>query len=221
VLCEKPLGVNLEESRALVRDIRVPNAVNFPFASSPVVESLQKRLPQPRRVEIRFHFSEWPRTWQRGAAGWLAKRAEGGFLREVFSHFAYLTIRLLGPVKIRSAKVDFPSDGITAESYVMANLEAAGVPIHLTGGVGGSAPDYNEWTAYGEKESIRLTDWSKLWMAQADRWQEIQPDEALLPNSGNQLNSLSRMLRGEPHPLPSFARGLEVQELVEALLGYV
>lgn len=221
VLCEKPLAVDLEDSRAIVREMKGKNAVNFPFASSPVVDALQKRLPAPRRVEIRFHFSEWPRTWQRGAASWLSRRPEGGFLREVFSHFAYLTIRLLGPVSIRSAQVDFPSDGVTSETFVMADLDAGGIPVHVCGGVGGAAPDYNEWTAYGADRSVRLFDWRRLAVSNGERWQEIEPDEPLLPDLGNQLNALSRMLRGEPHPLPNFAMGLDVQQLVESLIRNV
>ena len=47
-------------------------------------------------ADVRLHFARWPRDWQAGAA-WLAERQEGGYVREVFSHFAYLIQRLLGP----------------------------------------------------------------------------------------------------------------------------
>ncbi|PZS30305.1 MAG: hypothetical protein DLM58_13890 [Pseudonocardiales bacterium] len=44
-------------------------------------------------------FPEWPRAFQADAR-WLADRAQGGFVREVLSHFIYLTDRLVGPVRL-------------------------------------------------------------------------------------------------------------------------
>lgn len=226
IFCEKPLAVNLEESHALVEAIKasgVAHAVNFPFATTPAVLELEKQLQAEahggrRGIEIRFHFSEWPRTWQRDAAGWLGKRAEGGFLREVFSHFAYLTMRLVGPITVEQATVLFPPDDVSAEAYVMAKLKSNRLPIILTGGVGGAAPDYNAWTLYGAKKSFRLQDWSLAKVADPTRWYDLMPEAEPLPPLQQQLNALSNMLNGKPHPLPDFEVGLQVQEVVEGVL---
>jgi predicted dehydrogenase len=227
IFCEKPLAVNIAASKNLVADLAssgVPNAVNFPFATGQSVATLEKHLRagnqgESRLLEMRFHFSEWPRVWQRDAASWLSGRVEGGFLREVFSHFAYLTQRILGPVAIKSAQVSFPKDGVTSETYVMATLEANGLPIQISGGVGGEAPDYNEWTLYGTEKSYRFYDWRLLKVGDYQGWQELPPEVEPKPYLGDQLDALANLMAGTPHNLPDFAAALAVQELVEGLLN--
>lgn len=225
VLCEKPLAADLDESRRVVREVAdrgIRNAVNFSMASYPAVATVERILREgspgtPIRLEMRFHFQEWPRAWQAGAAGWLAKRAEGGFVREVVSHFVYLTHRILGRSKVVASKVRYPG-GEGSETFVDANLEAGGLPIAVVGGVGGAAPDYNEWTLYATERSIRLQDWSRLRIADRGRWHDAMPEREAKPHLGDQLDSLADMLAGRPHPLPDFAAGLEVEEVIEGIL---
>ena len=96
VLCEKPLGIDIRESTALAMEMNqsgLPQAVNFVFSSAAAVERLALALASPdfglRAVEIRLHFHEWPRDWQSGAL-WLTRSDQGGFVREVMSHFVFL-----------------------------------------------------------------------------------------------------------------------------------
>jgi predicted dehydrogenase len=216
IFCEKPLAVDVADAENFMREVRVPHAINFPFASSPAVESLERRMPSPQRVDVRMHFPEWPRAWQRGASSWLAQRAEGGFVREVFSHFAYLTLRLIGPMRVRHARVVFAQTEIS----VQAELEAAGVPILFTGTVGGAAPDFNEWTVYGGERSLRMTDWGEhLFEETLEGWREFSPDRPPRPKLQDQLDSLVRFFKGQPHSLPDLAVGLEIQKVVEAILS--
>ena len=42
---------------------------------------------------------------------WLDRREEGGFTREVVSHFLFLTRRLLGPLGLLESTVSFPEEG--------------------------------------------------------------------------------------------------------------
>lgn len=221
VLCEKPLAVDVTEGRRLVTDISIPNAVNFPFATDSSVAMLEDRVAAGRhgttlRVEIRLFFNDWPRKWQQGAASWLAFPADGGFLREVFSHFAYLTDRLLGPLELVEATITRGATG--AESSVRATLRAGDVPILLTGDVGGRAPDFNEWTLYGTKASYRLQDWRLLSIGGDDGWEESTPDASPGDGLRRQLDAVREMVVGRPNPLPTFADALRVQEVVEAIL---
>lgn len=221
ILCEKPLSVDVTEARRLVNEIQIPNAVNFPFATHPTITTLEQELAEERhgdavRLEIRLFFNNWPRQWQQGAASWLAQPEQGGFLREVFSHFAYLTDRILGPVELIEAEVE---RGLTGtESTVRAQLQAGDIPVLLTGDVGGRAPDYNEWTLYGSRASYRIQDWNNLKVGDDDGWRDLEP--ITLPTQGlnEQLDAVTKMLRGRPNPLPNFADALRVQELVEAIL---
>jgi predicted dehydrogenase len=227
IFCEKPLAVNLDESRSLVKDISasgLPNAINFPLATSLTVLTLEEDIQRKEhgeieRIEIRFHFSEWPRTWQRGAASWLAGKDEGGFLREVYSHFVYLTHRIIGDSELNSSRVTLGNGPDSAEIFAEAHLNCGDVPIYMSGAVGGVAPDFNEWTVYGTKKSYRLQDWGLLKVADANRWYDVMPRGEQRSPLANQLNNLSQMLSGEGHMLPDFSEGLKVQEIIEGILG--
>lgn len=226
IFCEKPLAIDVQDARRAVADVEragLPNAINFPFAAAPAVVTLERLVREgigPKRLEIAFHFSQWPRIWQQEAAGWLSGRAQGGFLREVFSHFAYLTQRLLGEGEVRTARVNYPSDPSLAETYVQAELNCGGLPVTVCGGVGGTAPDFNAWTLYGQARSLRLQDWGQLLVGDASGWSERQPDAREPFPLTHQLDALARTLAGTP-ALPTLAEGLAVQEWVEGLLqGY-
>lgn len=221
VLCEKPLAVDVTEARRLVDEIEIPNAVNFPFATDPIISTLELELAEKRhgdlrRLEIRLFFNDWPRKWQQGAASWLAQPEQGGFLREVFSHFAYLTDRILGPVQLIQAEVERGPTG--TESTVRAQLRAGDVPVLMTGDVGGCAPDYNEWTLYGSRASYRIQDWHTLKLGDEDGWRDLQPSAPPAQGLKKQLDAVTEMLSGHPNPLPNFADALRIQELVETIL---
>ena len=61
---------------------------------STVIEDIAPELH--KSIEMNFHFSSWPREWQSNASSWLASKEQGGFLREVFSHFVFLHYRIYG-----------------------------------------------------------------------------------------------------------------------------
>ena len=226
IFCEKPLGIDVAESQKLVAEVQaagVPTAMNFGLATMPEVKKVEQQIRDSElgdlvRLEIRHHFTTWPRGWQQNAAVWLAKRAEGGFLREMFSHFVYVTNRLLGQMELQSGQVIFPKDGETAETQVVAHFRCGDVPVLLMAGVGGAVPDYSEWTLYGTERTVRLDDWRGMQTATAtDRFTDVPGDgsDLLL----NQLSGLDLMLRGEAHDLPDLAAGLAVQQVVEGLLA--
>lgn len=229
VFLEKPLAVDLADARAFVAeagDARV--AVNFPFASSPAIERLQAWLRDnvagaPRGFAIDVGFAAWPRPWQQGAAGWLDGTAEGGFTREVVSHFLFLSRRLLGPLYLKSSQAEYGAGGGT-ERRVAARLDAGGLPGQLSGSVGGTAQDdHNSWTIQGVA-NIRLRDWSIAERQRPDGTWAADPDA--LPNERmrplalrRQLEQVARMVRGEPHHLATVAEAFDVQQVVEAILA--
>ena len=129
VFCEKPLGVDVAESQKLVETIErmgARNAVNFSFAASPARAFLRSFLADGGfgtidAIDIRLHFATWPRDWQ-AAATWLGKRLQGGYVREVLSHFIYLTESVFGPLTLEQAMTRYPDGpgGAAAESHVFA-----------------------------------------------------------------------------------------------------
>ncbi len=133
VFCEKPLAVDVADARAFVAEAGERGAVNFPFASSLAVATLMGWIAQgavgtASRITVEV-------SWQADAAAWLDGRQQGGFTREVVSHFLFLSRRLLGPLHGLSARAAFPETG-TSERAIEARLMAGDIPVDLTGSVG-------------------------------------------------------------------------------------
>jgi predicted dehydrogenase len=225
---EKPLASDLPDARRFVAaSAGARAAVNFPMASSPAVAQLsawRSEIGAPRALSVSADFANWPRGWQQGAASWLSKRAEGGFTREVLSHFLFLTRRQLGPLVLLDRSATYP-EGDGAELAVTARLTAGGIPVTLRGGVGTIAEDEaNEWRLECATGAIRLRNWSLAEKRGADGGFHQSPDA--LPNERmrpmvlrDQLTKLAALTRGEAQDLATLREALEVQEVVEAILG--
>lgn len=229
---EKPLAVDPAEALAFVEAAEAAGArgaVNFPMASSPAVAQLaawraEGAVGAPRELSITTAFAAWPRSWQRDAVTWLDKPQQGGFTREVVSHFLFLTRRQLGPLALEDARATFAAPG-RSETAIAARMTAGGVPVGLSGGVGITlADDHNAWVLEGSAGAIRLRDWSFAERRQPDGSWAAAPDA--LPNERmrpmvlqRQLEGVARMTRGEPHHLATLREALEVQEIVEAILA--
>jgi predicted dehydrogenase len=225
---EKPLAVDVAAARAFVADFAdARGAVNFPMASSPAVAQLsawRAEAGAPREAAITIAFAAWPRSWQRDAAAWLDRREQGGFTREVVSHFLFLTRRQLGPLALDAARARFDAPG-RSETAIAARLTAGGVPVTLSGGVGTTlADDHNEWRLESAAGAIRLRDWSFAERRAPDGAWHPAPDA--LPNErmrplvlARQLDGVAAMTRGQPHHLATLREALEVQEAVEAILA--
>ncbi|WP_372617866.1 Gfo/Idh/MocA family protein [Falsiroseomonas sp.] len=227
---EKPLAADLAAARRFVAEAErrgARAAVNFPMASSPAVAQLsawREGMGAPRSLSIRLAFATWPRGWQQGAAGWLAKRAEGGFTREVLSHFLFLTRRQLGPITVVTRDATFPG-GDGAETAIRATLSAGGIPVEVEGAVGTTtADDHNEWKLESEGGAVRLRDWSFAEKLAVDVGWHAAPDA--LPNEKmrpmvlkGQLDKVAALTRGEAQNLATLREALEVQEVVEEILA--
>jgi predicted dehydrogenase len=230
VFCEKPLAVDVPQARAFVAAAQGARAaVNFPMASAFAVDRLRAWIAEgavgtPRTLDIEVAFAAWPRGWQRDAAGWLDRPAEGGFTREVVSHFLFLTGRLAGPFTLHERFAAFPEAG-RSERAIRARLTAGGLPVTLTGSVGTTGKDdHNTWTLQGSAGAIRLRDWSTAERLAADgTWQagaDTTPHELTRPLVlRRQLEAVAAMTRGETHPLATLAEALAVQEAVETILA--
>lgn len=227
---EKPLASDLAEARRFVAAAEASGAraaVNFPMASSPAVAQLsdwREALGAPQALSISAEFAAWPRGWQQAAASWLAKRQDGGFTREVLSHFLFLTRRQLGPLTLTSAQATYPA-GDGAETAIRAELTAGGVKVSVTGSVGRTTADEtNEWRLAGAGGAIRLRNWSIAEKQATDGSWHTAPDA--LPNEKmrplvlkGQLDKLAALTRGEAVNLATLREALEVQEVVEAILA--
>ena len=228
VFCEKPLAVDVAMGRNFVESVGAGRAaVNFPLASSPAVATLRDWLAEGAvgrllRLEIEVGFAGWPRPWQRDAAGWLDLTAQGGFTREVVSHFLFLTRRLCGAMVLEAGQARFDSTGLS-ERAIAAQLTAGGLPVTLTGGIGTTLKDdHNTWTLWGDRGAVRLRDWSIAERLVDGAW---VPNPAAMPNERSralvlrrQLEAVERMTLGETHQLATVKEAFEVQTVVETIL---
>ncbi|ABE54709.1 hypothetical protein Sden_1423 [Shewanella denitrificans OS217] len=174
---------------------------------------------------------------QLAASQWLDSPEQGGFLREVFSHFVFIHQRMFGPQSLLSSEVDY-SKPLKSETSVKAHYVSAAptkLPMSLTGRVDSSLEEGVQWTLYLKPESnkpeqqhsdsqrnlraIRFQNWDSLLIGDDNgQWQSIS-----VHNQGSvetQLNEVEKMFRGESHRLASFAEALAVQQVVEATLGH-
>ncbi|MBP8310001.1 MAG: Gfo/Idh/MocA family oxidoreductase [Burkholderiaceae bacterium] len=231
VFCEKPLTAHLDDAHRLVAELAehgTPNAVNFVYASAPSADYLQRRLDAGdlgpvQSIEMRVFFARWPRDWQ-ASAQWLRAREQGGFVREVLSHFVYLSIRLFGDCRLIGSQVAWPDDASLCERAASAVLNCAGIPVTLSASAGGTGPDEVIYTVRGSRGSLRLSNWYEMSESDGHSWRALEVPSAPYPDQRvaayqMQLRNLERFGRGLPHPLPDAALALRVQSVIEGILS--
>jgi len=229
VFLEKPLGVDVAESRDLVASLAasgVPAAVNFTQAASPALTrtrmaAQQGQLGALAGVDIVVSYAQWPRLWQQGA-DWLRFRAEGGMTREVISHFLFVAQRILGPLRVVQACPSYPTQPDLCESHMLARLENAdGLPVSVFASVGGAQPDRQELVIKGQAESRRITDFYADWASTGAAFSplELPAGDPRSDALQAQLGDLLLCLQGKPHRLATPDEALHVQILIETMLA--
>lgn len=216
VLCEKPLAASLEDVAAIDRLVLPSCAVNFPFACVPAVRQLQEMVSSGALGEfsgatVTLRFAQWPRAWQTGAADWLEMPDQGGFTREVLSHFLFLALRLFGPLELSTYRLD-REPGKT-ETALKAQLRHKGGELVIDAAVGGNIADSNCFEWRGTRGNARLHDWYRL---DATGVPQIAPVD---PTSYT-LDAFARaFIEQVDTGLATVSEARQVAQLVEALLA--
>jgi predicted dehydrogenase len=228
VYTEKPLGVDIAESEDLVERLEetgTPNVVNFIQASCEALELTQAALTrgeigEVQGVDIVVQYQQWPRIWQ-VEADWLRFRAAGGYVREVVSHFIFVTERLFGPARIEFSNPSYPTDPELCETHLMARLDCDGIPVNIFGSCGGIGPDRQEVTVWGSKTSHRISDFTSLATSDGGEWRDaLAPDaDPRATSLRRQLDNVALWLNGETNTLPTARDALSVQRVIEGLLA--
>lgn len=228
IFCEKPLGVDDADSAAMVERVAtsgLPAAVNFVFGSAPAAVELGRLLSEGQAGEIvgadlRVHFERWPRDWQ-AAATWLRDRDQGGWVREVVSHYVFLLQRLFGAPEHEHHTVRWPGDG-TSETSLVATTHFGSVATTLFGTSDAAGGDEVQMTVRGTERSFRLTNWYLLEAAdEGGEWRQVLDDDAISAPTAYaaQLGQLSLLCQGQPHTLATLPEALAVQSYVEMLVS--
>ena len=229
VFMEKPLGTDNAQSRDLLKQLekaRLPSVVNFTQAASRGFEELTRAIHAGEvgellGIDIVVNYPAWPRAWQK-EADWLRYRHEGGYTREVISHFLFLAGRYLGPLTLQHALPRYPQDPSLCELDMLARLTTAdGRPITVMATTGGMQPDRQEVTVRGSRMNYQFREFFQLWCSDGSAWQEAvdwSQEDARSSALQRQLNEVDLWLRGQSHKLATAQEALAVQELVEAML---
>ncbi|WP_161569649.1 Gfo/Idh/MocA family protein [Veronia nyctiphanis] len=218
---EKPLAVDIEAAEKLVEDVEksgLPAVVNLPGAASPSLDTLKLLLsdiPQEEieNVEMQIHFSQWPRKWQENASSWLSLKEQGGFLREVVTHFFFMHQRLLGSMTLENAEVNYPDDR-SSETFVNADYLSGNIPVRLEASSDVVAEDYLEWKLTGKHKSIRELNWRMIEVKEGDTWKEVTVN-----GEHQYLSELIKLMAGEKNKLATLREALEVQKMIERTLA--
>jgi len=225
---EKPLGIDLSASRAMVHHLEqtnVPVAVNFVQATDVPLAVIEAALQSGEMgdlvgIDIEVSYAQWPRLWQQDA-DWLKLRSEGGMTREVISHFMFFSERLLGTTHLNWAKPIFPNETL-CETNLSARLSSPeGVPLNVFANVGGVQPDKQRVFIKGTKKSFKVEQFSELWVSEGQAFKQVvfPSDNSRIDGLHVQLDHFYRCMRGEPHRLATIQEALSVQEKIEGMLA--
>ncbi|MEP1201623.1 Gfo/Idh/MocA family protein [Tateyamaria sp.] len=226
---EKPLGVDVAESKALVAHLEkrgVPAAVNFTQAAGTALSGVNEAalagtMGDIVGADIVVTYAAWPREWQK-AADWLRFKGEGGPTREVISHFLFFSERILGELSIVWARPSYPSDARLCETQMLAQLEThSGRPVSIMVSVGGAQPDRQELTIKGSRSSRRISEFYIDQASDGGPFVEIaeRPKDPRATSLKAQLDDLLLCMAGKPNRLATLSEALRVQILVEQMLS--
>jgi len=216
IFCEKPLAASPSSAQACLDAVArnpVPAAVNFPFATAAAAVRLRElveagALGNDLSAHLTLRFKTWPRGWQHGAVTWLAGSEQGGFTREVMSHFVFLALRLFGPGRLVEHHVERGAQG--SETRVRAVVQFAACKLTIDGAVEGEVDDLNRFEVKGSKGSAVMSDWYALHHASGS----IEPTRP----DGGQIAELALLLKAHPNRLATFAEAAQVVDIIEGIL---
>lgn len=221
VICEKPIAPDADTGADLVdaaaESDRV-TAVNLPFryrsGFRDMVACIDRgAIGDPKRIELRFRFPQWPREWQ--DVDWLRSQAQGGPLREVGTHFIFAVQELFGGIDRVAADVEYSAPD-RYESSIVGYFTADGVPgtIDLLCDV--DVEEENSISVTGETSILSFQEWHKLIEHRRDSGRRI-----LTERDGDTMTMLLdefvAELDGDGGDLVSFEEANSVQRVVDAI----
>ena len=219
---------NVSESETLVElvaDRHVPNVINFNHSNATASCYLESELASGAMgdiagIDIFIHLTQWPRDFQIHAT-WLKGREQGGFTREMLSHWIYLTQRLFGEGHIISRHVRFPSNPEQSEVRLLAELEFGGIHVVINAAIGGAGPTGTDYTVWGTKKSLRMQSGGRISSSKGDAWQQelINIADFTQIDISRNITAAAQAFRREQVKVPTLADGLAVQKIIEALIA--
>lgn len=230
ILCEKPLAGTLEEAIEMYEvaiETQIVHAMNFPlyygFAYNRIKQLLEDNtLGEIKRIELSALYPFWPRLWQQNP--WIDSREDGGFVREVFTHFIQLIQSSFGPIENIHSFVDYPENQSKCEiGLIGVGKLASGVKVVFNG-----LTDVNQLgnitlKLFGSEGSIELQNWRKLIVKTGEQEfitvGDIKKTSKSVDPTYDLIHAFYEAIDGKKSSLVTFEDGLQATKVVEKLLG--
>lgn len=223
VFCEKPLAGTIEEAKEMAdvsEKSTVVNGMNFPLYYGYAYNQLKKHLVEDtlgsiKRIELSGRFPVWPRPWQHN--NWIDTKEEGGFTREVFTHFVQLIHASFGIIENLNAYPEYSKDKSKAEIGLIGVGNIGDIKVLFNGMTGVDQVEDLNLTIYGSNGSLEVVNWRDLFLTlNSGERTFIEPEP--VDATYELIDSLYRAIDGEDSALVSFKAGYETTKIIETLL---
>jgi len=222
IFCEKPLAGSIEEAEDMctkVYESGVLHGMNFPLYYNFGYDYIKRilvedELGEIKRIELNAIFPVWPRPWQQN--NWIDTKEEGGFTREVFTHFIQLVQASFGDIKLIDHHSDYPTDPTKCENGLLAIGSVGNIKMLFNGIVGVGQKEDLRLIIRGEKGSVELVNWRDVYLIKDDKKVLIEatPTDATY----NLIDAFYQAIDGKENNLVTFDHGLKATQIVETLL---
>jgi len=225
IICEKPLANSIEEAKEMyekAKETNIVHSMNFPTVYTPAFKKLRELLGDGfignlRRVELHTYFSQWPRPWQQ--TNWVATREQGGFVREVFTHYIQMIQMLFGKIKEINTSIQYPENALACETGIIATgVLPNGTPVLFNGFSDMGLEENLSFTLYGTKGSLSIVNWRELWTTSKGEKKvkvELEEHDHLCELVGEVFKSIDN----KEGNIVTFKEGYDAQVIIEDLLG--
>lgn len=222
ILCEKPLAGSLDEAKAMLEEsvrCNVVNAMNFPLNYTSAYEKIKEMLKadalgEIRRIEVTGLFPNWPRLWQINP--WIDSRDQGGFTREVFTHFVQLVISTFGSIKLIKAEPQYLEANRSETGLMAFGYVNDAYPLLISGLSGIGHEEEIKLIIYGTNGSVELVGWRDLFYLNSDGRSQLNIND--VNASWMLIDAFYRKILGENVPVIDFKVGYETTLIIESML---
>lgn len=225
IICEKPLANSMDEAKHMLEKAekqQIVHAMNFPTVYSAGFKQLKAYMDEGflgtlRRIELHTYFGQWPRFWQQ--TNWISSREQGGFVREVFTHYVQMIQMLFGNITDVQTHIEYPEDPSASETGIIATGRLQnGTPILLNGFSNIGVEEEISVTFYGTEGTLSFINWRELWISRKGEKRtklEIPDNDHLV----ELIDEVFKAVANHDAKIITFKEGHDAQVVIEKLLG--
>lgn len=222
-ICEKPLANSTEEAKTmyeLSEKMNIITAINFPTMYTKAFEKMESLIKEGFigdlvRVEFQGYFAQWPRLWQQN--NWIATREQGGFTREVITHYIQIIQRLFGDIEQILSFIEYPKDINKSETSIIAKGKVNAIPVLINAISNIGMEEELSFKIFGSKGTIFLKNWRELWISNENgNMERFEIEET--SNLVELLHNVFKAIDGEPSNIVDFHEGYRTHRVIESLL---